>query len=194
MLKNLMTRNTFLTLALLVLPAIAAAQSYSYDEVGRLVRAAYPQGGGVAYHYDEQDNMTAAIPLSLLAGAIGSGSVAVSRTPRHASAGSRALSAKGTSLNAEKANRASGNRLQFSMARLVRTSTKRWSQASIIPTGSRRSVRTVPPRLLSRRLFPDLVGLRFRKAASSTARASSKAVRSRRARSCRFSGKTWASA
>ncbi|MDA1233375.1 MAG: fibronectin type III domain-containing protein [Acidobacteria bacterium] len=66
MLKKLMTRNTFLALALLALPAVAAAQSYSYDEVGRLVRAAYAQGGGVAYHYDEQDNMTAAIPLSLL--------------------------------------------------------------------------------------------------------------------------------
>ena len=37
----------------------AAAQSYSYDAAGRLLRAVYPQGGGVAYTYDVMDNLTA---------------------------------------------------------------------------------------------------------------------------------------
>lgn len=44
----------------------AAAQSYAYDDVGRLVRAVYAQGGGVAYTYDEADNLTAVMPLSTL--------------------------------------------------------------------------------------------------------------------------------
>ena len=43
----------------------AQAQLYVYDEAGRLVRVAYPEGGGVAYSYDAADNMTAAQPLSL---------------------------------------------------------------------------------------------------------------------------------
>ena len=61
-----MKRNTFITLVLLALPAIAAAQSYNYDEAGRLVRAAYAQGGGGAYAYDAQDNLTAVSPLAVL--------------------------------------------------------------------------------------------------------------------------------
>ena len=43
----------------------AQAQQYAYDEAGRLVRVAYPEGGGVAYSYDAADNMTVAQPLSL---------------------------------------------------------------------------------------------------------------------------------
>jgi uncharacterized protein (TIGR03437 family) len=50
--------------ALLLMPA-AGAQSYAYDAGGRLIRVAYPDGGGVAYEYDDSDNMTAVIPLSL---------------------------------------------------------------------------------------------------------------------------------
>ena len=51
-------------IALILAPA-AAAQSYAYDAAGRLIRVAYVEGGGVAYAYDETDNMTAVIPLSL---------------------------------------------------------------------------------------------------------------------------------
>jgi len=43
----------------------AEAQLYAYDDAGRLVRVAYPEGGGVAYSYDAADNMTAAQPLNL---------------------------------------------------------------------------------------------------------------------------------
>jgi uncharacterized protein (TIGR03437 family) len=43
----------------------ARAQLYVYDDGGRLVRVAYPEGGGIAYSYDAADNMTAAQPLSL---------------------------------------------------------------------------------------------------------------------------------
>jgi uncharacterized protein (TIGR03437 family) len=49
----------------LVLAPAAAAQSYAYDAAGRLIRVAYMEGGGIAYAYDETDNMTAVIPLSL---------------------------------------------------------------------------------------------------------------------------------
>lgn len=54
---------------LLVLLAAATtfahAQSYVYDAAGRLVRVAYSAGGGVMYQYDDADNMTAVVPLSL---------------------------------------------------------------------------------------------------------------------------------
>jgi hypothetical protein len=43
-----------------------AAQSYRYDDAGRLVRVAYMQGGGAAYQYDVSNNMTAVMPLDLL--------------------------------------------------------------------------------------------------------------------------------
>lgn len=46
--------------------ATAAAQSYAYDDAGRLVRAVYPQGGGVSYAYDAADNLTAVMPLTTL--------------------------------------------------------------------------------------------------------------------------------
>ena len=45
---------------------VAAAQSYSYDAAGRLIRAVYPQGGGVAYTYDVMDNLTSVMPLGTL--------------------------------------------------------------------------------------------------------------------------------
>jgi hypothetical protein len=43
-----------------------AAQSYRYDDAGRLVRVAYVQGGGAVYQYDVSNNMTAVMPLDLL--------------------------------------------------------------------------------------------------------------------------------
>jgi uncharacterized protein (TIGR03437 family) len=43
-----------------------AAQSYGYDAAGRLIRAVYPQGGGVAYTYDAADNLTTVMPLATL--------------------------------------------------------------------------------------------------------------------------------
>jgi uncharacterized protein (TIGR03437 family) len=44
----------------------ASAQSYGYDAAGRLIRAVYPQGGGVAYAYDAADNLTTVMPLATL--------------------------------------------------------------------------------------------------------------------------------
>jgi YD repeat-containing protein len=41
------------------------AQSYAYDEAGRLIRVAYPQGNGIAYSYDATDNLTSVTSLSL---------------------------------------------------------------------------------------------------------------------------------
>lgn len=46
--------------------ATGSAQSYGYDAAGRLIRAVYPQGGGVAYTYDVADNLTAVMPLATL--------------------------------------------------------------------------------------------------------------------------------
>ena len=54
----------FLLLAAGVPPL--AAQSYRYDDAGRLVRVAYMQGGGAVYQYDISNNMTAVMPLDLL--------------------------------------------------------------------------------------------------------------------------------
>ena len=50
----------------LTLVANAVGQNYHYDDAGRLMRVAYLEGGGVAYTYDESDNMTSAMPLDLL--------------------------------------------------------------------------------------------------------------------------------
>ncbi len=55
---------TLLAVAALV-AGLAHAQSYNYDADGRLVRVAYPGGGGVMYEYDAADNMTSVVPLSL---------------------------------------------------------------------------------------------------------------------------------
>ena len=51
--------------AALATAAVVQAQTYSYDAAGRLVRLAYPEGGGVAYTYDAADNMTSVMPLML---------------------------------------------------------------------------------------------------------------------------------
>lgn len=48
-------------------PLGVRAQSYDYDDAGRLLRAVYAQGGGVAYAYDDADNITAVTPLATLA-------------------------------------------------------------------------------------------------------------------------------
>ncbi len=64
--------KTVRRLLLAVLSVSAAfAQQFDYDAAGRLVRAAYPGGDGVAYSYDDSDNMTAAMPLSLPAAPTG---------------------------------------------------------------------------------------------------------------------------
>ena len=61
-----MQANTAKLLVLLIAAAaLAQAQSYRYDAAGRLVRVAYAAGGGVTYEYDDADNMTAVVPLSL---------------------------------------------------------------------------------------------------------------------------------
>ncbi len=56
----------FVALLGLTFVVAAAAQSYSYDAAGRLIRAVYPQGGGVAYTYDVGDNLTSVMPLGTL--------------------------------------------------------------------------------------------------------------------------------
>jgi len=50
---------------LLTLAPQLTAQQYQYDEGGRLRRVVYAEGGGVAYEYDVQDNITAIIPLDM---------------------------------------------------------------------------------------------------------------------------------
>lgn len=42
----------------------ALAQSYFYDEAGRLLRVIYPDGRGVAYAYDLNDNLTSIAPMT----------------------------------------------------------------------------------------------------------------------------------
>lgn len=62
------TRAIQVLACVLTLAAATAlwGQRYTYDAGGRLVRVAYAEGGGVAYSYDEADNMTAVVPLALL--------------------------------------------------------------------------------------------------------------------------------
>jgi uncharacterized protein (TIGR03437 family) len=50
---------------LLTLATPGWPQAYEYDAAGRLIRVAYPGGGGVGYVYDDSDNMTAVLALSL---------------------------------------------------------------------------------------------------------------------------------
>jgi uncharacterized protein (TIGR03437 family) len=62
--------NRLIVLAVLAVLSLgmarpAPAQSYSYDTAGRLVRVAYPAGGGVSYQYDAADNLLAVVPLGL---------------------------------------------------------------------------------------------------------------------------------
>jgi YD repeat-containing protein len=61
---------------LIVCAGIAAAQSYEYDAVGRLIRVLYAAGGGIAYEYDASSNITAVMSLSVPAAPSG---VAVTR-------------------------------------------------------------------------------------------------------------------
>lgn len=42
-----------------------SAQSYFYDDAGRLVQVAYAQGSGVRYSFDAADNLIGVIPLNL---------------------------------------------------------------------------------------------------------------------------------
>ncbi len=53
--------------SILLLAALAAApclaQVYEYDAAGRLIRAVYAGGGGVAYAYDAADNLLSVTPL-----------------------------------------------------------------------------------------------------------------------------------
>jgi len=59
--------NRFLGIVLLLTAAALSlqAQTYEYDDAGRLVRAVYPGGGGAVYAYDEADNMTAQMPIDV---------------------------------------------------------------------------------------------------------------------------------
>lgn len=48
------------------LKALAASEvSYTYDNGGRLVQVAYPQGSGILYSYDDRDNLTGMETISL---------------------------------------------------------------------------------------------------------------------------------
>lgn len=57
----------FSQLALLCLFAFGfesvRAQTYTYDAVGRLTQAAYPDGNAVRYNYDEADNLVSVLPV-----------------------------------------------------------------------------------------------------------------------------------
>jgi YD repeat-containing protein len=48
-------------------PDPARAQTYTFDDAGRLIRVAYAQGNGVQYAYDDADNLTAVTAISLAA-------------------------------------------------------------------------------------------------------------------------------
>lgn len=63
---NVMNRIQILLALALTFPLGAWAQSYAYDDAGRLLRAVYAQGGGVAYSYDSADNIVAVMPLATL--------------------------------------------------------------------------------------------------------------------------------
>jgi|GEM_PF-3196199 len=64
---TIMNRIHVLLALALSMPLGVRAQSYDYDDAGRLLRAVYAQGGGVAYSYDSADNITAVTPLATLA-------------------------------------------------------------------------------------------------------------------------------
>ena len=60
--------KTSLQLHAFILLAAATSlsgQTYEYDAVGRLTRAAYADGAGVRYQYDEADNLVSVLPLTL---------------------------------------------------------------------------------------------------------------------------------
>jgi YD repeat-containing protein len=54
-----------LMIALNVLVPFAGAQTYSYDDAGRLVTAAYPDGSGVRYTYDTSGNLIGVSALTI---------------------------------------------------------------------------------------------------------------------------------
>lgn len=60
-------QRRFILLLQLVLPtALTASEvSYFYDDAGRLVQVAYPQGSGIRYTYDNADNLTQLQTVSL---------------------------------------------------------------------------------------------------------------------------------
>jgi YD repeat-containing protein len=61
-----MCRSSFLSLLLIVTcGSFAQAQTYFYDDAGRILRVAYPQGNGVQYSYDESDNLVQVRRLTL---------------------------------------------------------------------------------------------------------------------------------
>ncbi len=55
-------RNLLISIFTLV-PLLA--QTYSYDQAGRLLRVAYPNGGGLEYTYDASDNLTSVRSLNI---------------------------------------------------------------------------------------------------------------------------------
>jgi YD repeat-containing protein len=61
-----MTHRSSLLLALFLASATpSGAQSYTYDEAGRLIQVAYPNGRGIRYAYDDADNLVAATGIPL---------------------------------------------------------------------------------------------------------------------------------
>jgi len=62
----MMPKYTYpLLLAAALMTPLAMADYYEYDAAGRLVHVAYEAGGGIAYMYDDADNMLASMPLDL---------------------------------------------------------------------------------------------------------------------------------
>ncbi len=55
----------FALVAAILAPHFAAAQTFSYDAAGRLVRSVWPDGRGVAYTYDTAGNITNVQPLAV---------------------------------------------------------------------------------------------------------------------------------
>ena len=45
--------------------SLGQAQSYFYDDAGRLIQVAYAQGSGFRYGYDDADNLTSVTPVTL---------------------------------------------------------------------------------------------------------------------------------
>lgn len=65
-------RRSALAVALLLTgAATAASQSYTYDEAGRLIRVAYPEGSGIAYFYDANDSLLQVTSVALPAAPTG---------------------------------------------------------------------------------------------------------------------------
>ena len=55
----------FIAVVIAVANSTAEARTHFYDEAGRLVKVAYPQGNGIEYQYDAADNLTSVKPLTL---------------------------------------------------------------------------------------------------------------------------------